>query len=171
MSWILTFDSHSLWLTDASYGGLMNVLQFGGSLLTKWLYPFWSFLYIYNKKLQPKVEFASLWWRKRQKTKRCYMKIFSIHIQRAFQTDSTVTGCDVILVTVYLLQSVLPHKASNKKKVNVMTQKSTNRYMQRSAQRQRWSQWAEGRCPHKDVHLRRAITQFVHKKHHHSFFF
>lgn len=46
-----------------------------------------------------------------------------------------------------------------------MTQRSTNRYMQSSAQRQRYSQWARGRCLHKDPYLRRAVSQFVHKKH------
>lgn len=60
---------------------------------------------------------------------------------------------------------MLHHEASNKKKVKVMTQRSTNRYMQSSAQRQRYSQWARGRCLHKDPYLRRAVSQFVHKKH------
>lgn len=120
-----------------------------------------SLLYIYNKKITTESWVCVTVMKKEAEGGRCYVKICFIRVQRA---DSTITGCDIILVTVHLLWSVLPHKASNKKKVNVMTQKSTNRYMQRSAQRQQWSQLAEGRRPQKDVHLRRAITQFVHKK-------
>lgn len=97
------------------------------------------------------------------------------HIQRACQTSAGITAglqiaesqdVDIILVTVYFRKSMLHHEASNRKKVKVMTQKSTNRYMQSSAQRQRYSQWARGRRLHKDPYLRRAVSQFLHKKHH-----
>ena len=36
----------------------MFSLQYGALLLTWWLYQFWSFLYIYNKKIQLKVKFV-----------------------------------------------------------------------------------------------------------------
>lgn len=87
VSWILTFDIHSLCLiTDASYGGLMNVLQFGASLLTKRLYPFWSFFCIFIiKKRQPKVEFVSLSWRKTQKTKGATRKYFLFIYKELFR--------------------------------------------------------------------------------------
>lgn len=57
------------------------------------------------------------------------------------------------------MAQVLNHKASNKRYVTVMTQKSTNRYMQMSAQRQRHNQWGWGRCLREEPYLRRAASQ------------
>lgn len=66
-----------------------------------------------------------------------------------FQTSAGITAglqtaqsqdVEIVLVTVYFRKPMLHHEASNKKKVKVMTQRSTNRYMQSSAQRQRYSQ-------------------------------
>lgn len=90
---------YQLLITNAFNNGLKMMFShhYGALLLTKRLYPFWPFLYIYNKKYDLSYAYFNCvlsMWRQfliKEHKQKCYIKILCIHIWRDFQTCKYVS--------------------------------------------------------------------------------
>lgn len=111
----------------------MFSLQYGALLLTKWLYQFWYFWYIYNKKYNWKWSSCQFSEIKEHKHK-SYIKMFCIQIQRASQTGAGVSAGHVYSAVTEFRRRPDNCVPEQRRSVTKLPARSTSTWRHRKAQ-------------------------------------